>query len=89
MKGSRGGSEVQYPWEGVYPLIAFEVGAEATYVVEGSEPACGTGLDWVRMKRQKKEISLTCEERLVVHLVCGMILPPPVGWHLPFQTRKA
>ncbi len=46
-KGARGGSEVQYPWEGVYPLVAFEIGTEATYVVEGSEPACGTGLDWV------------------------------------------
>ncbi len=46
-KGSRGGSEVQYPSEGVYPLVAFEIGPETTYMVEGSEPACGTGLDWV------------------------------------------
>jgi glycerol kinase len=47
LKGARGGPEVQYPYEGVYPLVAFEIGAEATYMVEGSEPACGTGLDWV------------------------------------------
>ena len=47
LKGARGGSEVQYPYEGVYPLVAFEIGAEAVYMVEGSEPACGTGLDWV------------------------------------------
>lgn len=44
--GKRGGTEVQYPYEGVYPLVAFDIGNESVYMVEGSEPACGTGLDW-------------------------------------------
>jgi glycerol kinase len=48
-KEKRGGMEVQYPSEGIYPLIAYEIGddSEVTFMVEGSEPACGTGLDWV------------------------------------------
>ena len=40
----RGGPEVQYPAEGVYPLVAYEMADGITYMVEGNEPACGTGM---------------------------------------------
>lgn len=45
--GKRGGREVQYPHEAIYPIIAFQVAEETLHTVEAQEQACGTALDWV------------------------------------------
>jgi glycerol kinase len=90
-KGSRGGAEVQYPWEGVYPLVAFEIGPETTYVVEGSEPACGTGLDWVgRAFGLWEDVTTTSDIASSVPDTQGVTFVPALfGLRAPHNNNKS
>ncbi len=51
-------------------MIAYEIGNEALYTVEGSDQACGTALDWVGATFGLwSDVRTTSGEKIVMHVV--------------------